>query len=77
MNTLQNMVLILSRYCYENGIHVYDKKEEFIGTSVLNVWVERRDRTDEEIDYLIRQLKVIFILITPIEDIRIKYKVVE
>lgn len=76
MNDVQKVAMSLAKFCFDNGIHVDDKNEEFIGTSVLRVRVERRGRTDDEIDYLVRQLKVLFILTTPIADIRIRYRVV-
>ena len=71
------VALSLAKLCADNGIKVEDKDGEFIGTSTLRVLVERRGRTDEEIDALIRQIKVSFLLTTPITDIKIKYKVVD
>ena len=69
--------LSLAKLCAYNGIKVEDKDGEFIRTSTLRVLVERRDRTDEEIDALMRQIKVSFLLTTPITDITIRYKVVD
>ena len=71
------VALSLAKLCADNGIRVEDKDEEFIGTSILRVLVERRDRTDEEIETLMRQIKVSFLLTTPITDITIRYKVVD
>lgn len=75
MERLKEIATALTLFCMENGIHI-DTNEDFINTSVLQVFVERRNRTDDEIDMLIRQLKVNFIFFTPIQDIRIRYKVV-
>ena len=71
------VALSLAKLCADNGIKVEDKDGEFIGTSILRVLVERRDRTDEEIKTLMRQIKVSFLLTTPITDITIRYKVVD
>ena len=71
------VALSLAKLCTYNGIKVEDKDGEFIGTSILRVLVERRDRTDEEIETLMRQIKVSFLLTTPITDITIRYKVVD
>ena len=71
------VALSLAKLCADNGIKVEDKDGEFIGTSILRVLVERRDRTDEEIDAIMRQIKVSFLLTTPITDITIRYKVVD
>ena len=71
------VALSLAKLCADNGIKVEDKDGEFIGTSTLRVLVERRDRTDEEIETLMRQIKVSFLLTTPITDITIRYKVVD
>ena len=71
------VALSLAKLCTCNGIKVEDKDGEFIRTSTLRVLVERRDRTDEEIDALMRQIKVSFLLTTPITDITIRYKVVD
>ena len=71
------VALFLAKLCAYNGIKIEDKDEEFIGTNILRVLVERRDRTDEEIETLMRQIKVSFLLTTPITDITIRYKVVD
>lgn len=67
----------LANFSIQNGIRILDPNGELIGSSTLKVLVERRNRTDEEIDTLIRQFKVIFLLSTPIDDIKIQYKVVD
>ena len=71
------VALSLAKLCAYNGIQVEDKDGEFIRTSTFRVLVERRGRTDEEIDALMRQIKVSFLLTTPITDITIRYKVVD
>lgn len=71
------VALSFAKLCADNGIKVEDKDGEFIGTSILRVLVERRDRTDEEIETLMRQIKVSFLLTTPVTDLTIRYKVVD
>ena len=66
------VALSLAKLCTDNGIKVEDKDGEFIGTSTLRVLVERRDRTDEEIDAPMRQIKVSFLLNSPITEIKIR-----
>lgn len=73
---LVKVVSSLAKLCTDNGIKIEDKDEEFIGTNILRVVVERRDRTDEEIEQLMRQIKVSFLMTTPISDIKIRYKII-
>ena len=72
----QKVAMGLAKFSIENGIVVYDPNEELIGTNTLCLIVTRMGRTDDEIDKVVRQLKVLFLMLTPVEDIKIRYKVV-
>ena len=76
LETAQKVAMGLANFSIQNGITILDPNEELIGTSTLRIVVERRGRTDEEIEAMVRQFKVIFLLSTPICDIKIQYKVV-
>lgn len=67
----------IGKFCVDNGIQILDRKFNVTDIDViLYVSVIRNNRTDEEIEMLVRQLKVMFLIPFPQAGLRVKYKVV-
>ena len=77
MDAVRKVAMGLTKFSMDNGIKIIDPNEELIGTNLIRVSVKRMGRTEEEIDKVIRQYKVLFLVYTPLHDVKILYKVVD
>lgn len=65
----------LTKFGMENGIRLI-QDESLIGTLTMKCKVDRRGRSDEEIDQLMRQYKILLMSIVQWQECRVLYKII-
>ena len=76
---LDEISFILAKFCYENSIEPLLDEENVRNKNVLKFNIKRYGRKDKEIAYLMRQLKLMHLVLLGLRDsdIKLLYKVIE